>query len=160
MPDVSSSSQNTFAKSPIGLLTHHFSFLLANPISGSLQVLPKPSSSSRPSSISSSSTGGINADPLPFCLVVNIGEMCARWTGFLYPSTLHRVIHSSPTYRVFIPFFFEPNFNTGVTVLGGVRRKAEEEGKEVVDQVEVIYGEFLLSKIRKNSGYEPNTSDQ
>jgi isopenicillin N synthase-like dioxygenase len=42
----------------------------------------------------------INADPLPGAVVCNIGEMWETWTAGLYKSTLHRVVHRSPTYRV------------------------------------------------------------
>jgi len=42
----------------------------------------------------------ITADPIPGCVVCNIGEMWEIWTKGLYKSTLHRVIHRSSNYRV------------------------------------------------------------
>ena len=96
------------------------------------------------------------ADPLGSCLVVNIGEMWERWSGGLYPATLHRVIHRAPTYRVSVPFFFEPNFDTKVNVLPAARRKCAEEGCLVKESDGVVYGEFLLNKIRGNLGYLPS----
>lgn len=42
----------------------------------------------------------ITADPIPGCLVCNIGAMWETWTGGLYRSTLHRVVHRGSNYRV------------------------------------------------------------
>ncbi|KAK6909611.1 hypothetical protein L486_00740 [Kwoniella mangroviensis CBS 10435] len=114
--------------------------LHADPIPSSLQVLSK-------------SNQWINADPIEGCIIVNIGEMWEIWTGGMYPSTLHRVIHKSPTYRVSIPFFYEPNFNARVRLLGAAGRKAKEEGIEVEEKVEVVYGDFLLGKVSGNFKY-------
>ncbi|ORY28157.1 Clavaminate synthase-like protein [Naematelia encephala] len=115
-------------------------FLLADPIPSSLQVL-------------STSSTWLSADPLPGCLVVNIGEMWSIWSRGLYPATLHRVIHTSPTYRVSVPFFFEPNYHARVKGLEGARRKCLEEGREEVDGGEVMYGDFLLGKVSGNFKY-------
>lgn len=55
----------------------------------------------------------ISADPVPGCVVCNIGEMWETWTNGLYKSTLHRVIHRSSNYRVsYVPFFLL-NYLTG-----------------------------------------------
>lgn len=91
--------------------------------------------------------------------------MWERWSGGLYPATLHRVVHRSPTYRVSVPFFFEPNFGARVGVLSAARRRAAEEGREIVEigkgeeggyernGGEVVYGEFLLGKVSGNFKY-------
>jgi isopenicillin N synthase-like dioxygenase len=79
--------------------------------------------------------------------------MIALWTGSLYPATLHRVIHRAPTYRVSVPFFFEPNWDARVRLLAGAKRRAEEEGREVKGDVKeegTVYGEFLLNKVGGN----------
>ncbi len=76
------------------------------------------------------------------------------WSGGLYPATTHRVIHKSPTYRVSIPFFFEPNFNAKIELLEAAKRKAAEEGMSVLDDLgSVVYGDFLLQKIGGNFKY-------
>ncbi|KAL7419865.1 hypothetical protein Q5752_005781 [Cryptotrichosporon argae] len=95
----------------------------------------------------------VDADPLPGCFVVNIGEMWERWTGGLYPATLHRVVHRAPVYRVSIPFFFEPNFGASVRVLHAARRVAVSEGRRIEDGGEVVYGDFLKSKVEGNFKY-------
>ena len=80
--------------------------------------------------------------------------MWELWSGGLYPATLHRVVHQSPTYRVSAPFFFEPNFTATVKVLDAARRKAREEGREIeLDTGETVYGEYLLEKVGGNFKY-------
>ncbi|WVR07816.1 hypothetical protein IAU60_004859 [Kwoniella sp. DSM 27419] len=119
--------------------------LHCDPIPNSLQVLaPYPT------------PHWVNADPIPGCIVVNIGEMWDIWTGGLYPATLHRVIHKSPKYRVSIPFFFEPNFDARVRLLEASKRKVMEEGRDLVkgaEDAETVYGDFLLNKVSGNFKY-------
>jgi isopenicillin N synthase-like dioxygenase len=79
--------------------------------------------------------------------------MWERWSGGVYPATLHRVIHRSPTYRVSVPFFFEPNFDARVSLLPAARRKAEQEGLAIQVGRDVVYGDFLLSKVSGNFKY-------
>ncbi|RXW23388.1 hypothetical protein EST38_g2450 [Candolleomyces aberdarensis] len=91
----------------------------------------------------------LNADPIPGCVVCNIGEMWEIWTDGLYKSTLHRVIHRGSNYRASVPFFFEPNYDALVKPLpGALRKKAETTGEEVGKPVRtsVVYGKFLLGK--------------
>lgn len=73
-------------------------FLLADNTKGALQVRAKDG-------------GWINADPVKGAYVVNIGDMMERWTNGLWKSTMHRVVHRGGTYRVSVPFFFEPNWD-------------------------------------------------
>lgn len=78
----------------------------------------------------------IDADPLPGALVVNIGDMMERWSRGRWKSTRHRVVHRGGGYRVSVPFFFEPDF------------EARVPGKE--GEGEVVYGEYLMQKVRNN----------
>jgi len=103
-----------------------------------------------------------NVNPIPGCIVVNIGEMWEIWTHGLYKSTLHRVIHRGKNFRVSIPFFFEPNFDALVRPLPAALRildaeasdakctesSASAEGRRM--HTPVIYGDFLLSKVSNN----------
>ncbi|KAL1409326.1 hypothetical protein Q8F55_003308 [Vanrija albida] len=95
----------------------------------------------------------INANPVPGCVVVNIGAMWDKWTGGMYPATLHRVIHKAPTYRVSLPFFFEPNFDSNITLLDAAKRTAAKEGIELVPEPDVLYGDYLLGKVSGNFKY-------
>ncbi len=45
----------------------------------------------------------------PGSLVVNLGDMLARWTNDVYRSTPHRVVGSTEQHRYSIPFFVNPN---------------------------------------------------
>ncbi|KLO11483.1 Clavaminate synthase-like protein [Schizopora paradoxa] len=98
----------------------------------------------------------INADPIPGCIVCNIGEsgsfMWEIWTNGLYKSTLHRVIHRGSNYR--IPFFFEPNFNAHITPLPAALRLQEGTVQPAYNAngvyEPVVYGEFLTKKVANN----------
>ncbi|KAG8904608.1 Carnitine O-acetyltransferase mitochondrial [Tulasnella sp. 403] len=94
----------------------------------------------------------IYADPVPGCLVCNIGEMWEVWTRGMYKATLHRVIHRGSNYRVSLPFFFEPNLNAVIKPLPAAVR-LQAEAREVVDESKyqaVDYGEFLRRKVGSN----------
>jgi len=94
----------------------------------------------------------INADPIPGCIVCNIGEMWEVWTNGLYRSTLHRVVHRGSNYRVSVPFFFEPNFDAIVKPLDAVLRmeKGDPGFTCKLQKAPVVYGDFLVGKVGNN----------
>ncbi|KAJ3214352.1 hypothetical protein HK099_006906 [Clydaea vesicula] len=108
-------------------------FLLQDETKDALQVLSK-------------SGEWVNGNPVPGALVVNIGDCINIWTNNIYKSTLHRVIHKSDSYRISVPFFFEPNLDAKIEALESCLK---ETGGEVKNKP-VIYGEHLLSKVSKN----------
>ena len=84
---------------------------------------------------------------MPNCFVINIGDMVNIWTNRLYTSTLHRVMHTAEnTFRVSIPFFYEPNFDAVVKPLA----KCVEATGGVVKEKEVVYGLHLVGKVSTN----------
>ncbi|KAI0269838.1 Clavaminate synthase-like protein [Gloeopeniophorella convolvens] len=140
-------------------------FLWADPTRGALQVyLPQPFLAIENPGMVPRQEGieqgvWITADPLPNCLVCNIGEMWEIWTNGMYKSTLHRVIHRGSNYR--IPFFFEPNFTANIAPLDAAlriqegmvlttekRHPAEELPEKIYEPT--VYGDFLLKKVGGN----------
>merc|ERR1719213_480650 len=60
-------------------------------------------------------------------LIINIGDMMAKWTKGCYISQVHRVIHTGANDRISVPFFFNPSID------------AQVDG--------VCYGEHLMEKL-------------
>ncbi|EIM85793.1 Clavaminate synthase-like protein [Stereum hirsutum FP-91666 SS1] len=140
-------------------------FLWADPTEDALQVfLPQPAAvvddeinNGMPKAEETLEQGvWVSADPLPGCIVCNIGEMWEIWTNGLYKSTLHRVIHQGMNYR--IPFFFEPNFDAVIAPLAAAHRIQDElPGEHHLKKRQKMktygptkYGDFLLRKIGGN----------
>ncbi|KAG6816809.1 hypothetical protein H0H87_002778 [Tephrocybe sp. NHM501043] len=130
-------------------------FLYADPTPSALQVFssrPKALALAGPDmavQVGSEKGVWINADPIPGCVVCNIGEMWEIWTNGLYRSTLHQVVHRSSNYRVSIPFFFEPNFDADVRPLAAALRLQKPEDRTEYREP-VIYGNFLMGKVGNN----------
>ncbi|KAL1824281.1 hypothetical protein DCAR_0312338 [Daucus carota subsp. sativus] len=88
----------------------------------------------------------ISAVPIPGTFVCNIGDMLKILSNGIYESTLHRVVNSSPKYRVCVAYFYEPNFNAAIEPLdictngAGGTKKYEP----------AVYGKHLVSKVLTN----------
>ena len=59
----------------------------------------------------------ISVPPKKGAFIVNLGDMLERWTNGQYLSTMHRVVSKGGSDRYSIPFFYEPSFDTEVSVL-------------------------------------------
>ncbi|MEV1239943.1 isopenicillin N synthase family dioxygenase [Nonomuraea sp. NPDC050022] len=95
------------------------------------------------------SSGWVDAPPLPGTFVCNIGDMLDKLTGGLYRSTPHRVRNLSGNERLSYPFFFDPGWDCEVPPLpytpGG---RARWDGQDL-RAFSGTYGNYLLAKVSK-----------
>jgi isopenicillin N synthase-like dioxygenase len=89
----------------------------------------------------------VEAPPVKGALVVNIGEMMARWTNDLFVATPHRVINRSGKARYSIPFFFATNYDTVISCLPScttplypARYEPVVAGQYLANRLKDIYG--------------------
>jgi isopenicillin N synthase-like dioxygenase len=59
----------------------------------------------------------IEAPPIPGTLVVNIGDLLARWTNDQFRSTPHRVVNRSGRDRYSLAVFYDPDFDADVSAI-------------------------------------------
>ncbi len=85
----------------------------------------------------------VSITPNPDAYVVNVGDMLSKWTSDRYKSSLHRVVHSNPTDRYSVVFFFDGNLDCSLRALDGSQRK-DEEGltveKHMIQRMAHSYG--------------------
>lgn len=89
----------------------------------------------------------IDATPIPGSLVVNVGDLLARWSNNRFRSTLHRVINLSGHERYSIATFFDPTFEARVDPcdLGIAPGDSRYEP--------VAAGEYILKRIDDSMAY-------
>ncbi len=88
----------------------------------------------------------IDARPIPGTLVVNSGDLLARWTNDLYASTPHRVVNRSGRDRYSVATFYDPDFKA---VVDPRAFGASDDPRYPVTTA----GAHILGRIEKSFGY-------
>ena len=89
----------------------------------------------------------VEAPPVPGSLVVNVGDLLARWTNDAYRSTPHRVVNSSGKERLSLVLAYDPGPDTMID-------PREVHGPDVVTDYEAITcGDYLEWRFAKAFAY-------
>ncbi len=89
----------------------------------------------------------IAATPIPGTLVINVGDLLARWTNDRYRSTRHRVVNRSGRERFSIATFYDPSFKAMVDPRDFGVSEAESRYPPVTA------GAHILGRINSSFGY-------
>ena len=87
----------------------------------------------------------VTAHPIPDTLVVNVGDLLARWTNDSFNSTMHRVINRSGKERYSMVIAWDPNFET---VIEPVCQRGEAAHYEPI-----LCGEYVLNRFDRAFAY-------
>ena len=86
-------------------------------------------------------------NPPPGSLVINIGDLMARWTNDRWKATVHRVVNPKAAYtareRVSIPWFGQPDYDALIEVLPSCIPAGEEPKYEPV-----LCGDWYSAKLK------------
>ncbi len=87
---------------------------------GTLTILHKPAPA-RGLQVRMPSGGWLDVTPPAGCLIVNIGDLLAEWTGGRWVSTLHRVVNPlaglADRGEISVPYFHQPDYDAVVRPL-------------------------------------------
>ncbi|SMC11627.1 2-oxoglutarate-dependent ethylene/succinate-forming enzyme [Roseovarius aestuarii] len=89
----------------------------------------------------------VHAPPIEGTLVVNVGDLLARWTDGEYKSTPHRVVNSSGKERLSLVVAYDPNPETAIDA-----REVFGDG-HVVRNEPITCGEYLEWRFAKAFSY-------
>jgi len=90
------------------------------------------------------------AHPIEETLVVNIGDLMARWTNNQFKSTPHRVINRSGRQRLSIGIFVDPNYETEVVPIC--------RDREAPLFAPVACGDYIVSRYDASFAYRNKTN--
>ena len=93
----------------------------------------------------------IAAPPIPGTLVVNVGDLLARWTNDTYRSTPHRVVNSSGRERLSLVLAYDPEPDTPID-------SRDLFGEDVeTDYQPITCGDYLVRRFAKAFAYRKET---
>lgn len=87
-------------------------------------------------------------------LIVNLGDMIARWTNHRYVSTRHRVLNPVGAHRYSIPYFVAPDFHA---VIEAIPTCVEPGAEPIYPPIEA--GEYMLSRFDATHDYLKDKQD-
>ncbi len=87
----------------------------------------------------------VTAHPIPGTLVINVGDLLARWTNDLFKSTPHRVINQSGRERLSIAVFVDPDYDTPIEPVVTAGELARYEPTRC--------GDYILSRFDASFAY-------
>ena len=87
----------------------------------------------------------LTAHPIEGTLVVNVGDLLARWSNDRFKSTVHAVVNSSGQERYSIAIAMDPNWETPI-------RPVVAEG-EASHYEEVVCGEYIQGRFNRSFSY-------
>jgi len=93
-----------------------------------------------------STSGWIDAKPVPNSLVCNIGDLLDYMTGGEYLSTVHRVVRPTTRNRTSWVTFFGPNLCIPIEKLREVKKKVERWDKKDLHAFSGSYGDYIASR--------------
>jgi isopenicillin N synthase-like dioxygenase len=88
----------------------------------------------------------VPAPPIPGTLVVNIGDLLARWSNDRYRSNLHRVTNRSGRERLSIATFYDPDFQAPVDPADLGLAEGEAAKTAPTTAGDYIHGRILASQ--------------
>lgn len=87
----------------------------------------------------------VAAHPIPGTLVVNVGDLLARWSNDRFRSTPHAVVNSSGRERYSIAVFVDPDWDT---VVSPVVKPGEQAHYE-----DVLCGDYIRARFDRSFSY-------
>jgi isopenicillin N synthase-like dioxygenase len=108
--------------------------LLAQDMTGGLQVLNKAGE-------------WVTGSPIPGTLVINVGDLMARWTNNRFSSNAHRVINSSGHERLSCALFFDPHCDTVIDPRDLLDDKSQAKYPPIT------CGEYIVQRFNKAFQY-------
>ena len=91
--------------------------------------------------------GWVGVPPIPDTLVVNVGDLLARWSNGRYRSTPHRVVNTSGRERLSLVLAYDPNYATLVSAADFCRPGQAAQSDPI------SCGDYLMWRFKKAFAY-------